>query len=93
MDAFDRQRFAAVYRLLAEILERDRSDSGPGGEFSHALGDLARRIFVGTAFDPPDELMEHTAEVLRTGDQVAKEQLADRLRSHAEHLDALAPPE
>lgn len=86
MDSFDRQRFASVYRLLAEVLEHDRA-AGQTEHLSHTLGDLARRVFVGTEYDPPDELLEQAALAIRKGDAQQLQQLAQRLRRHAEHLE------
>jgi hypothetical protein len=91
MDQSDRSRYAAVYRLLAEILERDRTGDVQQGQFSHALGGLARRIFVGTEHDPPDELLEQAAEAIRLGDPNLTPELARRLRRNAELLDAWQP--
>jgi hypothetical protein len=87
MDQADRPRYAAVYRLLAEILERDRSGEPSQGQLSHALGDLTRRIFVGADHDPPDELLEQAAEIIRLGDAAAAPELARRLRKNADLLD------
>jgi hypothetical protein len=88
MDNRDRERYAAVYRLLAEILERDRSGEEHEGQLSHALGNLARRIFVGAEYDPPDELLEQAAEVIRLGDPALAPDLARRLRRNADLLDS-----
>lgn len=89
MDKFDGDRFASVYRLLAEILERERPADATEEHLSFILGDLARRVFVGTEFQPPDEILEQTSAVLRAGDNDERHALARRLRSHAEHLDQL----
>jgi hypothetical protein len=91
MDPYDRARYAAVYRLLAEILERDRSGEGSQGQLSHALGNLARRIFVGTEHDPPDELLEQAAEAIRLTDPNLTAELARRLRRNADLLDSWPP--
>lgn len=91
MDQPDRARYAAVYRMLAEILERDRSAEGNQGQLSHALGNLARRIFVGTEQDPPDELLEQAADAIRLSDPSLAPELARRLRRNADLLDAWQP--
>src|SRR5688572_18123375 len=88
MDHSDRARYAAVYRLLAEILERDRSAQDHQGQLSHALGNLARRIFVGTEHDPPDELLQQAAEAIRLGDPGVAPELARRLRRNADLLES-----
>ncbi len=88
MDKVDRDKFSEVYRLLAEVLQRERTDRVES-HMPFILGDLTRRIFVGTQFDPPDEVLEMTAEVLRTGDEKQRKSMAQRLRDHAEHLDEL----
>lgn len=93
MDTFDRDRFASVYRLLAEILERERPADATEEHLSFVLGDLARRVFVGTEFVPPDEILEQTSVVIRSGDNDERHALACRLRSHAEHLDKLQTPD
>lgn len=93
MDAFDRDRYATVYRLLAEILERDRPPDSAEEHLPFILGDLARRVFVGTEFEPPDEILEQASDVIRSGDNDQRHALAHRLRSHADHLDQLPPPE
>ncbi len=89
MDSFDRQRFAAAYRTLAEILERQRPADPVEGHLSYILGDLARRVFVGSQFDPPDEILEQTALIVRNGSDEDRKRMARRLREHAEHLDEL----
>lgn len=89
LDQHDREKFAAVYRLLAEVLEHEPAGQA-GGRVSYLLGDLAGRVFVGTPTEPPDEVLEATAEVLRTGGFADRERLAARLRSHAEQLDRSA---
>ncbi len=87
MDSFDSQRFAAAYRTLAEILERQRPADPVEGHLSYILGDLARRVFVGSQFDPPDEILEQTALIVRNGSDEDRKRMARRLREHAEHLD------
>ena len=87
MDQVDRAQYAAVYRLLAEILERHGAADPAQGQLSHALGDLTRRIFVGADHDPPDELLEQTAEAIRQADPAALPELARRLRRNAELLE------
>jgi len=86
LDHHDREKYAAVYRLLADVLEREPPAGQASGRVSYLLGDLAGRVFVGTPIQPPDEVLEATAEVLRTGDSAARLHLAARLRSHAEQL-------
>ncbi len=87
MDQFDSQRYASVYRTLAEILERERPDGRDENDLSYVLGDLTRRVFVGTHFLPPDELLEEVVKALRTFNSEHFDSLARRLREHAEHLD------
>lgn len=89
MDSFDSQRYASVYRMLAEILERERSADRDESHLSYVLGDLARRVFVGTQFLPPDELLEEVTEALRAGKPEQLHGMAGRLRDHARHLDEL----
>ena len=88
MDQYDCEQYAKAYRLLADILERERS----AGEqhVSFMLGDLARRVFVETPFAPPDEILEETSHVIRSGDTDTRANAARRLREHADHLDHLA---
>jgi hypothetical protein len=86
LDAFDRAKYAAVYRLLAEVLQRERTPDPPEGHMSYLLGDLTRRVFVGAAYTPPDELLELTARALRTGDPAERQHLARRLLEHAQLL-------
>ena len=90
MDNFDRQRYATVYRALAEILERERPADREENHFSFLLGDLTRRIFVGTKYLPPDELLEEVSDLLRTGKPEQLQGMADRLRDHALHLDEMS---
>lgn len=90
LDQHDREKFAAVYRLLADVLEHEPPAGQAGGRVSYLLGDLAGRVFVGTPIEPPDEVLEATAEVLRTGGSADRLHLAARLRSHAEQLDRTA---
>lgn len=89
MDHFDRQHYSAAYRALAEILERERPADRLENHLSFVLGDLARRVFAGTRFVPPDELLEEVATVLRTGKPDELHGMAHRLREHAQHLDEL----
>ena len=89
MDHFDRERYITVYKMLAEILERDRPNDPEEHHFSHVLGDLARRVFVGSEYLPPDELLEETAEILRSSDRRQVQAMARRLRDHTRHLAAL----
>ncbi len=86
MDHFDRERYITVYKMLAEILERDRPRDPEGHHLSHVLGDLARRVFVGSEYFPPDELLEETAHVLRSSDRREVQAMARRLHDHARHL-------
>ncbi len=86
-DQFDRTRFAAAYRLLAEVLERDRPGVREEDHLSYILGDLTRRLFVGTHFEPPNEILEQVAHVLRQGDPDQGKQMARKLRDHASHLE------
>jgi hypothetical protein len=89
MDNFDRSRYAAVYRLLAEVLERERLADSEEKHVSFIMGDLARRVFVGTQFVPPDEMLESVAKTLRAGDADELKNAARHLREHAEHLESL----
>lgn len=89
MDPFDRERYASAYRALAEILERDRSADHQEHQLAYALGDMTRRIFVGSQYLPPDELLEEVAQVLRTAEPEHLHEMAQRLRDHAQHLDEL----
>ena len=87
LDNHDRERFAAIYRLLADVLEHearvDRSDDA----MSYRLGDLAARVFMGAPAEPPDEVLESAAHVLRSGGAEDRQHLAVRLRAHAEQLE------
>lgn len=89
MDHFDRGRYITVYTTLAEILERDRPRDPEQQHLSHVLGDLARRVFVGSDHIPPDELLEETARMLRSSDLHQVQAMAQRLRAHARHLSDL----
>ena len=93
MDQFDRQQYAAAYRTLAEILDRDRSADDQEHQLAYVLGDITRRIFVGSQFLPPDELLEEVAQVLRVAEPNQLHEMARRLRDHAEHLDELTDNE
>ena len=86
MDHFDRERYISIYKMLAEILERDRPQDPEEHHLSYVLGDLARRIFVESNFLPPDELLEETARLLRTGDREQLRAMSRRLHDHAQHL-------
>ena len=86
MDHFDRERYITVYTTLAEILERDRPRDPEQHHFSHVLGDLTRRIFIGSDHIPPDDLLEETARMLRSSDLHQVQAMAQRLRAHAQHL-------
>ncbi len=92
MDQTDRDKYASAYRLLADVLDRDRPADKHEDHLSFILGDLTRRVFVGTQFHPPHELLEHVARTLRTDDPAQWKQMAAQLREHAEHLeDWIAP--
>ena len=93
MEKADRDRFAAAYRLLADVLQRERSIDSVDTKVPFLLGDLTRRVFVGTQFDPPDEILEMTAEILRSGDEKQRKSMAQRLRDHADHLDEVSEDE
>jgi hypothetical protein len=92
---FDRERYIAIYKMLAEILERDRPRDPQEHHLSFVLGDLARRIFVESNYLPPDELLEKTARLLGSGDREQLKAMAQRLHDHAQHLADLdfGPPE
>lgn len=92
MDAFDRDKFAAVYRLLAEILEHDRTQHREHGA-AFSIGDIMRRVFTGKEFEPPDELLEQVALLLRGEDFSHMRPMAAKLRKHAEKLEQYQPPE
>jgi len=93
MDKIDRDRFADAYRILADVLQRERSGDSVEGHIPFILGDLTRRVFVGTQFDPPDEVLERTAEILRSGNEKQRKSMAQRLRDHADYLDQLSERE
>ena len=86
MDQFDRERYASIYNMLAEIIERDRPSEPEEHQLSYVLGNLARRIFVDSGYLPPDELLEETARLLRSDDRPQLRTMARRLREHAQHL-------
>ena len=85
MDQSDAKAYSQVFGLLAEVLERPRPDDDERG-VSFALGDLARRVFVGSKYDPPDELLEQVAHAIRSGEETERQNVAERLREHAAHL-------
>ncbi len=89
MDQFDRQHYASVYRTLAEIFERERPAHRDENDLSYVLGHLTRRVFIGTHYLPPDELLEEVVKALRTFNSEHFESLARRLREHAKHLDEI----
>ncbi len=93
MDKFDREHFAQAYRALAEIFARQRTPDEVEDHIPFLLGDMARRIFVGSQYDPPDEILEATASVMRSGDDRQRKALADRLLRHADHLDEISAAE
>ncbi len=90
MDKHDCELYARVYRLLADILTRER----PADEqhLSFILGDSARRVFVGTEFTAPDDILEETSHVIRAGDHASRQEAARRLREHAAHLRGIGRP-
>lgn len=90
LDHRDREKFAAIYRLLAEVLEHETPDAPASDRVSYLLGDLTGRVFMGAPIGPPDEVLEAAVQVLRTGGPAEREHLAARLRSHAEQLDRSA---
>jgi hypothetical protein len=87
LDHHERATFAAVYRLLAEVLEYEAAAVRPGDRVSYLLGDLTGRVFMGTPVEPPDEVLEAVVHALRNGGADQRQHLAARLRSHAEQLD------
>lgn len=89
MDHFDRERYISIYKMLSEILERDRPQDPEERHLSHVLGDLARRVFVDSGHLPPDELLEETARLLRSGNRRQLQAMARRLRDHAQHISEL----
>ncbi len=89
MDQYDRQRYASVYRLLAEILGRERPADRHENHLSYSLGDLTARVFVGSPYLPPDELLESVAQILRGGELDKWTSMARRLQEHARHLEEL----
>lgn len=89
MDRFDLERYALIYRTLAELLERERPADRQENHLSYVLGNLARRVFTGTQYLPPDDLLEQVASLLRTGTAPQARQMARQLREQAQHLDDL----
>ena len=89
MDHYDRERYISIYTMLAELLERERGSDPEEHHLSFILGGLTRRVFVDAGYLPPDELLEETAFLLRSGDQQQLPNMARRLREHADHLRAL----
>lgn len=87
MDRFDRDRISQVYRLLADVFERERHEEA-SDHLSFKLGDLARRVFVGSSFEPPDELLEAAVHAFRQGQTSERQHLAQKLRRHAEMLQS-----
>jgi hypothetical protein len=90
LDHHDREKFAAIYRLLAEVLEHEARAEHNDDAMSYRLGDLAGRVFMGTPPEPPDEVLDAAVQALRTGGSAERQQLASRLRSCAEQLDVQA---
>lgn len=89
LDSHDREKFATIYRLLAEVLEHEASTDRNDDAMSYRLGDLAGRVFMGTPIEPPDEVLEAAVQVLRTGVPEERQQLAIGLRAHAEQLERM----
>ncbi|MCU0870770.1 MAG: hypothetical protein MUE50_00345 [Pirellulaceae bacterium] len=87
LDSHDREKFATIYRLLADVLEHEAQADRSDDAMSYRLGDLAARVFIGAPPEPPDEVLESAANVLRTGGSEDRQQLAVRLRAHAEQLE------
>ena len=84
---------ARVEELDVALHARERIPVGIDRDedhLSYVLGDLTRRIFVGTQFVPPDELLEEVAETLRDGKPAHLHKMAIRLRDHARHLEEVA---
>ena len=80
LDSHDREKFATIYRLLADVLEHEAHAERNDDAMSYRLGDLAGRVFMGT---PPSRRMRCSsppANVLRTGGSEDRQQLAVRLR-------------
>lgn len=90
MDPFQRDRFAAIYRLLADVLEHGPTASSESGHLSYMLGNLTRRVFVGSRIDPPDEILEQVAKLLRSNDPEPFPAMAKRLRAHADVIEQLS---
>ena len=67
LDHHDREKFAAIYRLLADVLEHEARAEHNDDAMSYRLGDLAGRVFMGTPAEPPDEVLEAAVQVLRSG--------------------------
>lgn len=89
LDSHDREKFATIYRLLADVLEHEARADHSDDAMSYRLGDLAARVFMGTPAEPPDEVLAATVQTLRTGSPEDRQQLAVRLRTHAEQLARL----
>jgi hypothetical protein len=87
LDNHDREKFATIYRLLADVLEHEAHADRSDDAISYRLGDLAARVFMGAPAEPPDEVLESAANVLRTGGSEDRQQLAVRLRAHADQLE------
>ena len=87
LDHHDCEKFAGIYRLLADVLEHEAQADRNDGAMSYRLGDLAGRLFMGPPTEPPDEVLEAAVQVLRSGGPTERQQLAARLRSCAEQLD------
>lgn len=87
LDNHDREKFATIYRLLADVLEHEAHADRNDDAMSYRLGDLAARVFMGAPPEPPDEVLESAAHALRSGGSEDRQQLAVRLRAHAEQLE------
>jgi hypothetical protein len=90
LDNHDRERFAAIYRLLADVLEHEAHVDRSNDAMSYRLGDLAARVFMGVPAEPPDDVLESAVHALRSGGSEDRQQLAVRLRAHAEQLERAA---
>ena len=54
LDNHDREKFATIYRLLADVLEHEAQADRSDDAMSYRLGDLAARVFIGA---PPSRRM------------------------------------
>jgi hypothetical protein len=92
LDAYDRERFSTIYRLLADVLEHESGDDREEERMSYLLGDLAGRLFMGTPYEPPDDVLAAAADILRTGSRGDRTKFAARLREIASLLEKAASP-